>query len=64
MSTDDFTKMAAVVGAAFSPMMRWLVMKKDQDLPWVVRIVRWAAAILGIAYAAGFVAKSFVEWFG
>lgn len=38
-------------------------MKKDGDLPWVVRLTRWTAYILGTAFASGYVVKSFVEWF-
>lgn len=60
----DFISQAAAVAAIFSPVMRWIVMKRDKELPWVVRFVRWAFAILGVAYAAGFVVKSFMEWFG
>ena len=39
-------------------------MKKDCELPWGIRIGRWAFVLLGIIYAAGFVAKRFLEWFG
>lgn len=35
-------------------------MKKDDELPLAIRIARWAL----VAYLAGFVVKSFMEWFG
>ena len=40
---DDFNKWAALIGGAFSPVLRWIVMKRDCELPWVVRLARWAA---------------------
>lgn len=61
---EDFSKWAALIGGAFSPVLRWIVMKRDCELPWVTRMLRWAFAILGVLYATGFVAKSYMEWFG
>lgn len=61
---EDFIKTAGIVGAVFSPVMRWIVMKRDRELPWVTWMLRWAFVILGVLYATGFVAKSYMEWFG
>lgn len=48
---------------ALSPVLRWLIMKKDSDLPWVTRLARWTAYVLGTIFAAGYVAHCFMEWF-
>nr|DAE18782.1 MAG TPA: hypothetical protein [Myoviridae sp. ctK7P4] len=34
-------------------------MKKDKELPWVIRLARWLALI----YAVGYVAHCFMNWF-
>lgn len=39
-------------------------MKRDCELPWYLRVARWAVVLLGIVYGCGFVAHSFKEWFG
>lgn len=30
--------------------MEWFVLKKDSELPWVIRIARWAGLIFGSAW--------------
>ena len=32
--------------------MQWLIMKKDAELPWVIRLLRWGAVCLGLLYGA------------
>ena len=49
--------------AALTPILRWLIMKKDSDLPWVVRLTRWALSLCGTALAVLYVAHCFKEWF-
>ena len=44
--------------AGFCPVLKWLVMKKDSELPWDIRIARW----LCLALFAGYVAHCFKEW--
>lgn len=61
---ENFSKWVLFMGAVFNHVLRWIVMKKDCELPWVIRIGRWTFVLLGIFYAAGFVAKSFLELFG
>lgn len=39
------------------------LMKKDSDLPWVVRLTRWALFLCGTALAVLYVAHCFKEWF-
>lgn len=34
-------------------------MKKDKELPWVIRLARWLALI----YAVGYVTHCFMNWF-
>ena len=34
-------------------------MKKDHELPWVMRLARWLVLI----YATGYVVHCFAEWF-
>ena len=55
----DFSKLVG----ALSPIFIWLVMKKDRELPWVSRLTRWAAFVLGTLFCAGYVAHCFKEWF-
>lgn len=57
----DFISQVAAVAAAFSPVMRWIVMKRDRDLPWVIRIARWAALAFLICYGALIVAEKAQE---
>lgn len=52
MVTDNFTKTVAIVGTVFSPVMRWLVMKRDEELPWVWRIGRWTFLLFCVLYGA------------
>lgn len=33
--------------AVLAPVLRWLIMKKDSELPWVVRLSRWVLALCG-----------------
>ena len=47
-----------------TPLVRWLAMKKDKELPWVMRIARWALMILGVVWAAGYVLHDLIVWFG
>ena len=49
--------------AVLAPVLRWLIMKKDSELPWVVRLSRWVPALCGSALAVLFVAHCFKEWF-
>ena len=55
----DFSKLAGALG----PIFVWLVMKKDRELPWVTRLTRWVAFVLGTLFCAGYVAHCFKEWF-
>ena len=45
--------------AGLLPVFRWLIMKKDNELPWVTRIARWVLLCFGCLY----VAHCFKEWF-
>lgn len=45
------------------PVFLWLVMKKDRELPWVIRLGRWVFFVLGMLLAGGYVAHCFKEWF-
>jgi hypothetical protein len=47
-----------------TPLVRWLAMKKDKELPWVTRIARWALMILGVVWATGYVLHDLIVWFG
>lgn len=47
---DDFIKVVGLVGSAFSPVVRWIVMKKDSELPWTARILRWFAVVFCAGY--------------
>lgn len=51
----DFSKLAG----ALSPIFMCLVMKKDSELPWVIRLGRWTVLAFGVLY----VARCFKEWF-
>ena len=44
--------------------MRWLAMKKDKDLPWVMRIARWVLLACGTVWLIGYVMHDLVMWFG
>lgn len=46
IAMEDLTKAAAFLGAVFSPVMEWFVLKKDSELPWVIR----AGLIFGSAW--------------
>lgn len=48
---EDFSKWALFMGAVFNHVLRWIVMKRDCELPWVVRLARWLA--LGWAASRG-----------
>nr|DAO35488.1 MAG TPA: hypothetical protein [Caudoviricetes sp.] len=63
MVTDNFTKTVAIVGTVFSPVMRWLVMKRDEELPWVVRLARWVGLAFAVSYGALLLAEKFKEVF-
>ena len=41
----------------------FFVMKKDRELPWVTRLTRWVAFVLGTLFCGGYVAHCFKEWF-
>ena len=50
--------------------IKWLIMKKDSELPWATRIFRWnlvLGACLGMVllmlYGAAFVLHNICEWF-
>jgi hypothetical protein len=47
----------------FAEAVGWLVMKKDCDLPWIVRLARWAALLLGALLGGGYTVHSYMEWF-
>lgn len=49
---DDFIKVVGLVGGAFSPVVRWIVMKKDSELPWAARLARWIALAFFGGYGA------------
>lgn len=42
-----------ILSAVLSPVIKWLVMKKDNELPWVTRIFRWVALVLGTVLRPG-----------
>lgn len=39
------------------------LMKKDHELPWVIRLGRWVFFVLGTLLVGGYVAHCFKEWF-
>lgn len=45
---EDFIR---ILGAV-SPVVGWLLMKKDSELPMVTRVARWAALAFAIGYGA------------
>lgn len=49
---EEFSKAAVLLCAAFCPLLRWMVMKRDKELPCVVRLARWVAFAFGTCYAA------------
>ncbi len=53
----------SALAGALCPVMRWLVMKRDSELPWVVRLARWAGLALAASYGFLFVAEKFREVF-
>ena len=48
---------------ALSPVLGWLVMKKDSELPWVTRIARWVVVSAGSIWLIGYVIRDLKEWF-
>ena len=46
-----------------APFLGWLVMKKDKELPWAMRIARWVAVVAGSIWLIGFVVHDLIEWF-
>ena len=48
---------------ALSPFLGWLVMKKDSELPWSMRIARWVVVSSGSIWLVGYVVHAFMEWF-
>lgn len=52
-----------ILSAVLSPVIKWLVMKKDNELPWVARIFRWVALVLGTLFASGYTVHCYLEWF-
>ena len=42
-----------------TPVLKWVIMKKDSELPWVVRLARW----LCLAYGALLVVEKGMEVF-
>ena len=42
-----------------APILKWLIMKKDNELPWVMRLARW----LFLVYGALFVIEKGIEVF-
>ena len=51
------------MAGALCPVMRWLVMKRDSELPWVVRLARWAGLAFAASYGALLLAEKFKEVF-
>lgn len=49
----------SALAGALCPVMRWLVLKRDRELPWVIRLARWAC----LAYGVLFIAEKFKEVF-
>jgi len=44
----------------------WLIMKKDSELPWATRILRWtlvAGAMTALMYSVAYVAHCAKLWF-
>lgn len=54
--------MEAIV-LALCPILRWIVLKKDSDLPLVVRLARWVALAFASAYAFLVLAQKYCEVF-
>ena len=52
-----------ILSAGLAPMLMRLVMKKDSELPWVTRLARWYGFACAAAYAGGWVAHKYMEWF-
>lgn len=52
-----------ILSAVLSPVIKWLVMKKDNELSWVTRIFRWVALVLGTLFASGYTVHCYLEWF-
>lgn len=53
----------SALACALCPVMRWLVMKRDRELPWVVRLARWAGLAFAVSYGALLLAEKFKEVF-
>lgn len=54
---------AILTSAACLGAMRGLMFKKDCELPWPTRILRWWLFAMLALYVSGFVANSYVKWF-
>lgn len=46
-----------------APTLKWLIMKKDSELPWVTRVARWALLGFGVCYGTLMLAEKFIEVF-
>ncbi len=53
----------SVILPGLAPVLKWLVMKKDSELPWSVRVARWVVTVFGSLWLIGYVTHSFQEWF-
>ena len=51
------------LAGALCPVMRRLVLKRDSELPWVVRLARWAGLSFSASYGALLLAEKFKEVF-
>lgn len=52
-----------VILVGLTPVLKWVIMKKDSELPWVVRLARWAGFAFCVAYGALLVMEKGMEVF-
>lgn len=48
---------------ALSPCLKWLIMKRDKELPMATCVARWGAVVLGLIFGSGYVVHCYLEWF-
>lgn len=51
---------SAFLTGLLSKLVLGISMKKDSELPWAIRIIRWTAVVLLVSYTAY---KNYVWWF-
>lgn len=56
---EEFIRALGLVG----PVMGWLSVKKNSELPWVSRLLRWAIGVGPSAYVLAYVVNSYLDWF-